>query len=85
MKCDTSTINLPTKQLKHVMVGEVFSMSSPTALPYVRIIPNTGEQGFTVLSLGTNEFYTPQEEDMDKQVTMLDATVIIKMIEREKK
>ncbi len=82
MKCDTTAINFPRKQLRDVIVGEVFSMGSPTGHLHTRIMPNIGECGFTVLFLQTNEFYTPQEQTMDEYVYILDAVVIIKMIER---
>ncbi len=82
MRCNTVAINLPTKPLKMVKIGEVFSMGSPTALPHVRIMPNIGDRGFTILSLNTNEFYVPLEETMEERVWMLDAVIMIKMIER---
>lgn len=83
MKCDTSAINLPMKQLKDVHVGEFFSMESPSDHPYVRINTVTNHSKFYILYLHTDEFYEPTIATLENYVYMLDATVIIKMIERE--
>lgn len=84
MKYDTTAINLPKKQLKDVQVGECFSMESPTGEPCFRImhLNGDGKSDFIVLFLHMSEYYTPTIETLNTYVYMLDAVVVITMLER---
>lgn len=76
-------IYFPIKRLKDVLPREVFSFH-PTGRPYVRVSMVSDFTKFMLLSLDHDDCHYPKEEEMDKQVYMLKATVKITMCERKK-
>lgn len=83
MICDTSEVYFPLKYLKDVLPREVFAWS-PNGSPITRVCMNSDWNKFIIMHIGMHECYEPKEEDMDKQVYMLQATVKITMLERKK-
>ena len=83
MICDTSDIYFPIKTLKEVLPKEVFAFS-PTGRPYLRISLTSDFSKFLILSLDHDDCHYPKEEEMDKQVYMLQASVKVTMFKKEK-
>lgn len=84
MNCDTSEIYFPIRKLKEVMPREVFAFS-PTGRPFTRVGINSDFTKFMIMALDHNDCHYPGEEEMGKEVYMLQATVKITMIEGPKR
>ncbi len=80
MNCDTSEIYFPIRRLRGVMPREVFAFS-PTGRPHTRVCINSDFTKFMIMALDHNDCYYPKEEDMEKEVYMLQAVVKITMLE----
>ena len=83
MICNTRDIYFPIKTLKDVLPREVFAFH-PTGSPYLRIALASDFSKMLLLSLDHDDCHYPKEEEMDKQVYMLKATVKVTMLERKK-
>lgn len=82
MLCDTSDISFYRKKLKDVKPGEVFIFSLD-GHPHVRVGMNSDFIKFMLMMIYSDNCYYPKEEDMERDVYMVEAIVKLSIMEKK--